>query len=69
MRRMCGRILTWLMIGASSLVGVGCNPPPKSPAGGGKTAPGDLELAPGADAREKGKAGAPHREDQKPREF
>lgn len=66
MWRMCGRVPTWLMIVALSLAGAGCNPPPKSPASGGKADPGDLELAPGADGREKGKAGAPH---QKPRQF
>jgi hypothetical protein len=71
MRRICGRVFTWLVIGASSMAGVGCgcDPPPKSStAGGGRAPPGDLELAPGAGG-EKGKAGAPHRKDQKSHEF
>ena len=72
MRQMCGRVLTWFMIGASSLAGAGCggDPPPKSsPAGGEKGSPKNLELAPGAAGGLNGKAGAPHRLDKKPQEF
>jgi hypothetical protein len=72
MRRTCGRVLTWLAIGAFLMAGAGCGcdpPPGSSPTGGGEAPPGDLKLAPGAAGEAKGDAGGAHPKDQKAREF
>lgn len=64
MRRICGRVLAWLVIGAAGM-GCGSDPPKTSPRGD-KAPPANPELTPGAVGGEKGKAAPPNRDGQKP---